>query len=293
MSTIEQTKQGIPTGTWKADTVHSRVAFEVPYAVATFTGEVPEFEATLEDGNARPASRSIASLKVKEENLRGAPAVAGVLRRRAAPRGDVRLRDRSAATATHVEIDGEITIKGITQPAKLTGTATGPAVDHFGANRFGLQLQTTVDRTAFDMNWNMPLPNGEPALAQRGHPEGRADPGGSRRRSHARPRDQRLAPRRLVQHGPPPRTARGGAGGRSRSSSGTGSKEIPPYDADDDVVPGPDAVEALPRSWFARRTRSSSQRPSTTRRFRARSRTRSTGRRARSRRTRSATSPSP
>jgi len=40
MSTIEQTRQGIPTGTWKADTVHSSVAFEVPYAVATFGGEV-------------------------------------------------------------------------------------------------------------------------------------------------------------------------------------------------------------------------------------------------------------
>ena len=37
MSTTEQTEQGIPTGTWQADTVHSRVAFEVPYAVATFT----------------------------------------------------------------------------------------------------------------------------------------------------------------------------------------------------------------------------------------------------------------
>jgi len=37
MSTIEQTQQGVPTGTWKADTVHSRVAFEVPYAVATFS----------------------------------------------------------------------------------------------------------------------------------------------------------------------------------------------------------------------------------------------------------------
>ena len=55
-------------------------------------------------------------------------------------------------------------MKGITKPAKLTGTANGPAIDHFGAHRFGLQLQTTVDRTAYDMNWNMPLPNGEPAL---------------------------------------------------------------------------------------------------------------------------------
>src|SRR5947208_17139005 len=68
MSTIEQTRQGIPTGTWKADTVHSRVAFEVPYAVATFSGEVPDFEATLEDGKLTGKAR-IESLQVKEENL--------------------------------------------------------------------------------------------------------------------------------------------------------------------------------------------------------------------------------
>jgi polyisoprenoid-binding protein YceI len=60
---------------------------------------------------------------------------------------------------------GEITMKGITRPVTLTGTITGPAVDHFGATRVGLELETTVDRTEFDMKWNMPLPNGEPALS--------------------------------------------------------------------------------------------------------------------------------
>jgi polyisoprenoid-binding protein YceI len=63
-----------------------------------------------------------------------------------------------------VEIDGEITIKGISQPAKITGTVNGPAVDHFGANRIGFELETTIDRTQYDMKFNMPLPNGEPAL---------------------------------------------------------------------------------------------------------------------------------
>ena len=61
MSTIEQTQQGIPTGTWKADTVHSRVAFEVPYAVATFSGEVTDFEAILDDGKLPASRRSRAS----------------------------------------------------------------------------------------------------------------------------------------------------------------------------------------------------------------------------------------
>src|SRR5439155_8780844 len=64
-----------------------------------------------------------------------------------------------------VEIDGSLTIKGVTKPATLTGTITGPTVDHFGATRVGFKLQTVIDRTQFDMKWNMPLPNGEPALA--------------------------------------------------------------------------------------------------------------------------------
>ena len=162
MSTIEETKQGIPTGTWKADTVHSRVAFEVPYAVATFTGEVPDFEASLEDGKLTGTAK-IASIKVKEENLEAHLLSPEFFDAEQHPvvsfSGSDIKRD-----GDKVEIDGEITIKGISQPAKLTGTVNGPSVDHFGANRIGFELETKLDRTAYDIKWQMPLPNGEPAL---------------------------------------------------------------------------------------------------------------------------------
>jgi polyisoprenoid-binding protein YceI len=163
MSTIEQTQQSIPTGTWKADTVHSRVAFEVPYAVATFSGEVPDFEASLEDGRLTGVAR-IESIQVKEENLQAhllSPEFFDAERHPEVTFTTSEIR----RDGDNVEIDGEVTIKGITQPAKLTGIATGPAIDHFGANRLGLTLTTIVDRTKFDINWNMPLPNGEPALS--------------------------------------------------------------------------------------------------------------------------------
>jgi len=163
MSTIGQTQQGIPTGTWKADTVHSSVAFEVPYAVATFGGEVTDFEASLEDGKLS-GEANIESIHVKEENLQAHLLSPEFFDAEKHPvvrfsGGDIK-RD-----GDNIEIDGEITIKGISQPAKLTGTINGPAVDHFGATRVGLKLATTVDRTKFDINWNMPLPTGEPALA--------------------------------------------------------------------------------------------------------------------------------
>ena len=158
MSTIEQTQTGIPTGTWKADTVHSRVAFEVPYAVATFSGEVPDFEAILEDGQLTGVAR-IESIQVKEENLQAHLLSPEFFDAERQP--EVIFKSHEIRRdGDNVDIDGEITIKGVMQPAKLTGIATGPAIDHFGAKRFGLTLTTVVDRTKFGMTWNMPLPNG-------------------------------------------------------------------------------------------------------------------------------------
>jgi polyisoprenoid-binding protein YceI len=162
MSTIEQQETEVPTGAYTADTVHSSVGFEVPYAVATFSGTVNDFEASLVDGKLT-GSAKIETLQTKEENLQAhllSPEFFDAERNPVVSfSGDV-TRDGDQA-----KIDGEITIKGITQPAVLEGTIVGPAVDHFGKTRVGLKLQTTVDRTKFDMKWNMPLPNGEPALS--------------------------------------------------------------------------------------------------------------------------------
>ena len=157
MSTTEQQT----TGTFAADPVHSHVGFEVPYAVATFSGEVPEFTASLVDGHLE-GSAKIQSLRLKDENLQAhvlSPEFFDAERHPVLTFSGDLARDGDKAT-----IDGEITIKGITQPATLAGTIVGPTVDHFGATRIGLQLETVVDRTAFDIKWNMPLPNGEPAL---------------------------------------------------------------------------------------------------------------------------------
>ncbi|HVU77085.1 MAG TPA: YceI family protein [Gaiellaceae bacterium] len=162
MSTIEQQTTEVPTGTFTADTVHSNVGFEVSYAVATFSGTVTDFEATLADGHLE-GSAKIESLQTKEENLQAhllSPEFFDAERHPTVTfSGDLQ-RDGDKAT-----VDGQITLKGITRPAVLTGTIVGPAVDHFGATRVGLKLETTIDRTEFDMKWNMPLPNGEPALS--------------------------------------------------------------------------------------------------------------------------------
>jgi polyisoprenoid-binding protein YceI len=164
MSTIEQTAtQAIPNGTWQADTVHSGISFEVPYAVATFKGDVTDFEASLVDGKLQGAAK-IASLRVKDEALQGHLASPDFFDAERFPEVSFS-SNQITRDGDSVEIDGEVTIKGVSRPAILRGTITGPAVDHFGTNRVGFSLETVVDRTEFGINWNMPLPNGDPALA--------------------------------------------------------------------------------------------------------------------------------
>ena len=153
----------IPTGTWAADTVHSGLSFEVPYAVATFSGEVPGFEAELSDGVLTGTAR-IETIVVKDENLQAHLLSPEFFDAERNPEVSV-VSSAIRRNGDAVEIDGNLTMKGISNPVTLRGTITGPVVDHFGATRVGLKLQATVDRTAYDMKWNMPLPNGEPALA--------------------------------------------------------------------------------------------------------------------------------
>ena len=166
MSTITQsqtqTQTEVPAGTWKADTVHSSVAFEVPYAVATFGGSVDDFDATLAGGTLAGSAR-IESIQLKEENLRAhllSPEFFDAERHPVVRFSGELSRDGDAA-----KIDGEITIKGVTRPAILRGTLTGPQTDPYGNTRYGLDLKTKIDRTEFGLNWNADMPDGTKALA--------------------------------------------------------------------------------------------------------------------------------
>ncbi len=62
-------------------------------------------------------------------------------------------------------VTGELTIRGVTRPVEATGTWIAPAADAFGNNRGHLNLEAVVDRTEYDMNWNMALPSGGNVLA--------------------------------------------------------------------------------------------------------------------------------
>ena len=161
MSTTET--QTIPAGTWALDKVHSNVGFAVDYMAGTFTGSFSDVDATLADGELK-GSAKVASIQVKDENLEAHMQSPDFFDAERHP--ELTFASKSIdIDGDQVKIDGEITIKGTTEPVEIIGVYTEPFADPFGGTRLGLKLEAKVDRTKFGVSWNNPLPSGEPALS--------------------------------------------------------------------------------------------------------------------------------
>ena len=168
MSTIIETSTRLPVGTWNVDTAHSHVGFALDYMGGVFRGSFSPVDGRLdvdEEGRAKlEGSARAEAVKVQDESLNAhllSPEFFD------APRTPVLAfaSDDVRRSGDEVELYGELTIKGITQPVELRGSITEPVVDAYGRERFGLKLEGAVDRTTFGLDWNIPLPSGEPALS--------------------------------------------------------------------------------------------------------------------------------
>jgi len=159
----QTTQQALPTGNWSADTVHSMVGFAVPYLAGTFQGTFSDFEARLSDGVLR-GTAEVGSVQVKDPNLEAHLQSPDFFDAERFPQLSFEAHDISRS-GDDLTIAGGLTLKGHTEPVEIEGHVKDPAPDPYGGERFGLQLETTVDRTKFGLDWNNPLPSGDPALA--------------------------------------------------------------------------------------------------------------------------------
>jgi polyisoprenoid-binding protein YceI len=162
MSTREA-ELALPTGSYQVDPVHSSVSFEVPYmGINTFSAGVKRFNASLVDGRLSGAAE-IGSLELKDENFLAHLVGADFFDAEHYPEVSFEGRDARVENS-EVVFDGEITIRGIAHPATLQGTLVGPITDPRGQTRYGLRLETQIDRTAYGITWNMEMPDGSKSL---------------------------------------------------------------------------------------------------------------------------------
>ena len=154
------------SGTYAADPVHSSFAFAVRYqGVSLFKGTLEEVDAKLVDGTLEGSAR-VESISIRTpEQFRAHVLSAEFFDAANHPTVDFRSNDVDLGEDGTAKVEGELTIKGITRPITAAGTWIAPAADAFGNTRGHLNLEAVIDRTEFEMNWNMALPSGGNVLS--------------------------------------------------------------------------------------------------------------------------------
>jgi len=157
------------TGTFVADQDHSSFQFEVTHMVvskfrASFddvTARVVADESGVQlEGSVQVASVAIRNQQFREHVVNGADFFDGPNHPEITFRsGDVQLTEDGTFSG-----EGELTIRGITKRIVATGTYQEPVEDPYGMTRTAIELNATVDRRDWGLNWQAPLPNGREAL---------------------------------------------------------------------------------------------------------------------------------
>jgi polyisoprenoid-binding protein YceI len=156
--------QQVPAGTYRLDPVHSSFGFAVKHnGISTFRGGFERVDAALEEGvltgTAQVDSVKTAIPQLKEHLLSPEffnAAENPVVTFRST---DIRLGEDGSA-----EVDGELTIRGVTKAVTAKGTY-GSATGMNGSEVVGFDVEATIDRREYGLTWQAPLPSGGEALA--------------------------------------------------------------------------------------------------------------------------------
>jgi polyisoprenoid-binding protein YceI len=156
------------SGTYRAEPVPSSFAFAVRHSgVFWYRGSLPDVAATLRGDGAALAlegSARVDSISVVEPAAMRA-SVLGPDFFDAERHPEVTFRSTAIRLADdgRAEVDGELTIRGVTRPVTASGHYAPPRPTSFGEVA-GLQLQTSFDRREFGFDWQMQLPGGGDAV---------------------------------------------------------------------------------------------------------------------------------
>jgi polyisoprenoid-binding protein YceI len=159
----------LPTGTWHVDPAHSRIEFAVKHlGIATVRGAFKEFEGTLDLDEGRAyGSMKTASVDTnddkRDEHLRS-PDFFEVVGHPELLFESTEIRPLGEDT---FEIEGDLTIRGVTNPIVLRAELQGSETDPWGNERIALEVTGKLDRSDWGMTFNQVLGSGNMLVSER------------------------------------------------------------------------------------------------------------------------------
>ena len=151
------------TGTWSIDPIHSSVGFAVKHVVAKFRAGFSEVAGSYDaDAGVLRGSVPVASLDIAMEDLKAHLQSPDFFAAANHPTIDFVSSD-VRRDGDRLQVAGDLTIRGVTRPVTAHGEITevvpGPAGDILG-----IELEATIDRGDWGLDWNMDLPGGRKAV---------------------------------------------------------------------------------------------------------------------------------
>lgn len=162
----------IPAGTWTVDPIHSSIGFEVKhFGISTFRGRFTGYEGTIETGEGSiervEGKVDVASVDVRDEQLAGHLQSEDFFDAANHPSIAFASTGVRAVEDGRYELDGALTIRGVTKPVTLEVEADGAGEDPYGGYRLSLRGSGEVNRFDYGIPFNATTPNGALVAGER------------------------------------------------------------------------------------------------------------------------------
>jgi polyisoprenoid-binding protein YceI len=163
----------IPAGTWNVDPSHSTVEFQVKHmGIATVKGFFHDFEGTLEFGDDVSTAKAYGKVKVDSVDTREAQRDEHL---KSPDFFDAAQHPELTFTSTAIrpvdedtfQVDGELTIHGITQPVTFDAAVEGTDTDPWGNERVAVEVAGQIKRSDYGMKFNQALGSGNMLVADK------------------------------------------------------------------------------------------------------------------------------
>ena len=169
VSPASRTHEGVELpvpGTYVIDASHTNVGFVVRHLMVSKTrGSFPELTGTITIGD-DPLDSSVevsidaAGVDTGDEKRDGHLRSPDFFDVEQFPAISYRSTRVTPAAPGHFDVDGELTVRGITKPVQLQVTFEGAVTDPWGNTRSGFAASAEVDREDFGLTWNQVLEGG-------------------------------------------------------------------------------------------------------------------------------------
>ncbi|MEA5260517.1 YceI family protein [Arcicella aquatica] len=154
------------TTIWAIDPSHSEVQFKVKHLViTTVTGHFKEFSGTVEAGDDFEDAKisfeaKVDSISTNSEQRDGHLKSADFFEVEKYPTLSFTSTKFTKKDDGEFELVGDLTIKGVTNPVKLSVEYGGTATDPWGNVKAGFELTAKINRKDFGLTWNAPTEAG-------------------------------------------------------------------------------------------------------------------------------------